>query len=49
MATPTSWVNLPLKFLAHKIINSHPSSYDNAPIEMEQDLRVLVKILKSSQ
>jgi hypothetical protein len=45
MATPTSWVNLPLKFLAHKIIKSHPKSNNNAPIEMEQDTRVYSKIL----
>jgi hypothetical protein len=37
------------KFLAHKIIKSHPKSYNNAPIEMEQDIRVLVKKFKSSQ
>jgi hypothetical protein len=41
MATPTLWVNLPLKFLAHKIIKSHPKSHNNAKIEIEQDIRVL--------
>ena len=45
---PTSLVNLPIKFLAHKIIKSHPKSYNNAPIEMEQDIRIFVKKLKSS-
>jgi hypothetical protein len=49
MATRTSLVNLPLKFLAHKLIKSHPKSYNNAPIEMEQDIRIFVKKLKSSQ
>ena len=44
MATPpppphTSLVYLPLKFLAYKIITSHPKSYNYAPIEMEQDIR----------
>ena len=42
MANPTSFVNLRLKFLAHKIIKSHPKSYNNAPIEMKKDIRVLV-------